>query len=57
MESEPLAFYEAVRQGYLGLAKAESNRFAILNATRSEEDIASNIQNILLERFHGFFAR
>jgi dTMP kinase len=57
MESEPLAFYEAVRAGYQRAAAAEPARFAILDATQSEESLAEEIRRILLERFHGFFAR
>jgi dTMP kinase len=57
MESEPLAFYQAVRQGYLQAAAAEATRFAILDATQPEELLATEIQTILLERFHGFFSR
>jgi dTMP kinase len=57
MESEPLAFYEAVREGYLRAARAEPQRFSILDATLSEEALAAEIRKILLERFHGFFTR
>ncbi len=57
MESEPLAFYEAVREGYLRAAAAEPDRFCILDATRTEDDLAEAIQETLLERFHGFFSR
>lgn len=57
MESEPPAFYEAVRRGYLALAAAEPARFVVLDATLPEEEIARQIREILLERFHGFFAR
>jgi dTMP kinase len=57
MESEPLAFYEAVRQGYLRAAAAETGRFAILDATQPEEQLAAAVQQTLLEKFHGFFAR
>jgi dTMP kinase len=57
MESEPLSFYQAVREGYLRAAAAEPARFAVLDATRSEEEIAAGIRGILLEKFHGFFAR
>ena len=56
MESEPLAFYEAVRDGYLRLAGTESVRFVILDATLPEEQLAESIRKILEERFHGFFA-
>ena len=57
MESEPLAFYEAVREGYLRAAAAEPSRFCVLDATRQEEQLAATVQQTLLERFHGFFAR
>ena len=57
MESEPLAFYEAVREGYLRAAQAEPARFAVLDATRTESELAGEIQGILLERFHGIFSR
>jgi dTMP kinase len=57
MESEPLAFYQAVRQGYLRAAQAEPQRFAVLEANRTEDELAGEIQRILLERFHGFFTR
>lgn len=57
MESEPLAFYEAVRQGYLRAAAAEPSRFAILDATQPEEQLAAAVRQTLLEKFHGFFAR
>jgi dTMP kinase len=56
MESEPLAFYEAVREGYLRAAAAEPSRFAVLDATRSEQQLADDIRGILLEKFHGFLA-
>lgn len=57
MESEPLAFYEAVRNGYLKLARDEPHRFAIFDASQPAESLADAIREILLNRFHGFFAR
>lgn len=57
MESEPLEFYEAVREGYLRAAQAEPERFAVLEAHRTEDELAGEIRRILLERFHGFFSR
>jgi len=57
MESEPLEFYEAVREGYLRAAQAEPERFAVLDANRTEDELAGEIQRVLLERFHGFFSR
>jgi dTMP kinase len=57
MEREPLAFYQAVRDGYLKLAASEPARFAVLDATLPEEELAECIRTILQEKFHGFFAR
>lgn len=57
MESEAPEFYEAVRRGYLTLADAEPRRFVVLDATLPEDQIAGNIREFLIERFHGFFAR
>ena len=57
MESEPLAFYEAVREGYLRLAAAEPARFVVLDATLTEEDLARQIRKTLEEKFHGFLSR
>ncbi len=57
MESEPLAFYEAVRQGYLQAAAGAPERFVVLDATLSEQELTGSICKILLERFHGFFSR
>ncbi len=57
MESEPLAFYEAVRDGYCRAAEAEPDRFAVLDATLSETELSGCIRDILLDRFHGFFSR
>lgn len=56
MESEPLAFYEAVRDGYLRLAATEPGRFVVLDATLPEEQVARRIAGTLEEKFHGFFA-
>jgi len=56
MESEPLAFYEAVRKGYLHLAATEPGRFAILDATMPEDELAALVRGTLEERFHGFLA-
>jgi dTMP kinase len=57
MESEPLAFYEAVRDGYLRLAAAEPARFVVLDATLTEEDLARQIRKTLEAKFHGFLSR
>jgi dTMP kinase len=53
MEEEPPEFYEAVRRGYLELAAAGSNRIRLLDATKPEREIASEIRETL--RFHAIF--
>lgn len=55
MEEEPLAFYEAVRQGYLALAAREPGRVCVLDASRAPEEIARAIQEDLHQRSHGLF--
>jgi len=39
LESEPLAFHERVRQEYLSLANTDPERFAIIDASLSIEQI------------------
>ncbi len=55
MEQEPLAFYEAVRQGYLEVARQEPARFCVLDATRPPGDIAGQICAELNRRSHALF--
>lgn len=57
MESEPLAFYEAVRRGYLLAAADEPARFVLLDATRSKDELAAQVRGVLHKKFHGFFTR
>jgi dTMP kinase len=57
MESEPPAFYDAVREGYRRAAAAEPGRFAVIDATRPEDELSARIADLLLERFHGILAR
>lgn len=51
MESEPLAFFEAVRQGYLDLAREEPERIAVVDASRSVEEVFSSLRQVFEERF------
>lgn len=53
MEAEALSFYEAVREGYLLLAKKEPSRFVVVDANRKEEEIAGEIWTRLEERANG----
>jgi len=51
MEQEPEAFYEAVRQGYLDLAKKESGRIVIIDAALSLDEVSQKILEAL-QRFN-----
>ncbi len=53
LEQEPAAFYEAVRAGYLALARAFPERFVVLDASASADDLEAAIWNQLTSRFHG----
>ncbi len=46
-EQEALAFHQRVRDGYLSLAKAEPERFVILDAARNIDDLHLEIQRWL----------
>ena len=50
MESQPLAFFEAVRRGYLDLAAAEPDRIAVIDAGRSVEEVTAAILGAFAER-------
>ncbi len=41
MESEPMAFYEKIREGYQLLAKEDKHRFRVLDATLPPAEIAT----------------
>jgi len=46
-ENEAIAFHERVRQGYLSLARQEPERIRIIEASRSIDEIQSEIQKIV----------
>ncbi|RJQ60315.1 MAG: dTMP kinase [Desulfobacteraceae bacterium] len=46
-ERESIGFHEAVRSGYLTLAKQEPNRFRIIDARKSEEAVKNDLLKIL----------
>ncbi|HEY5752448.1 MAG TPA: dTMP kinase [Chthoniobacterales bacterium] len=50
IESQPTAFFEAVRRGYLELAQKESQRFVIIDAAKSEDEIEAEIWATLTAR-------
>ncbi|MBX9578079.1 MAG: dTMP kinase [Chthoniobacterales bacterium] len=51
MEQEPEAFYEAVRQGYLTLAKEEKKRILVIDAAASVEEVSKKIMTQLDKYF------
>jgi len=55
MEEEPLAFYEAVRLGYLAVAQAHPTRIRVLDAAKPQEEIARAIRDELQQRSHVLF--
>jgi dTMP kinase len=54
MESEPISFYEAVRDGYLKQASRSDGRIVVIDASKSEDEIASKIREIFILRFPDF---
>jgi dTMP kinase len=46
-EREKIEFHERVRAGFLELARAEPQRFRIIDAARTVEEIAQEIKNII----------
>ena len=46
-EKEKIEFHERVRRGFLELARAEPQRFRIIDATRTVEEIAQDIKHIV----------
>lgn len=43
IESEPADFHERLREGFLELARAEPERFAVIDATQPEEQVAERV--------------
>ncbi len=46
-EKESIAFHERVREGYLTLAQNDPNRFFVINANQSEENVFEDMVKIL----------
>jgi dTMP kinase len=44
LEAEPLDFHERVRSGFLGLARAEPQRYLVLDASRPAAEVSREIQ-------------
>ena len=52
MESEPLEFFEKVRQGYLEIAKKNPHRVICLDANKRIEELKTEIINKTLEKIN-----
>ena len=52
MESQPLAFFEKVRQGYLDEADLETGRIRVVDASRSIEEVEMEITQIVEDRLN-----
>ena len=52
MESQPLEFFEKVRQGYLHLAVEQPGRRAVLDAAQTPEAIEAQIWKLVEDRCH-----
>jgi dTMP kinase len=55
MEQEGVQFYEAVRRGYLELARAHPERFLLIDASGTEEEVEILLREQLQEHCHGLF--
>ncbi len=55
MEQEGAKFYEAVRRGYLELAREHPDRFLLIDASGTEEEVEVLLREKLEEHFHGLF--
>ena len=51
MEQQPAEFYERVREAYRELAKRESNRVVLIDASRNADTIENEIWETLCSRF------
>ena len=49
-EAEDLRFHRRVREGYLTLAKAEANRYAIVDANGTEDEVFARTKSVLEQR-------
>ncbi|MEM8949738.1 MAG: dTMP kinase [Pseudomonadota bacterium] len=50
-EKKVTDFHEAVRAGFLDLARGEPKRFSIIDAALSEDEVAAAIEDIVTSRF------
>jgi len=54
MEDQPADFFERVRRGYLDLAKVETERMVVIDASKSIAEVHAVIQNTLKDKYDEF---
>ena len=52
IESQPLAFFQKVRQGYLDLAASAPDRIHVLDATLTQDTLHQHIWSLVAPRIH-----
>jgi len=52
-EREDIAYHERVRAGYLAIARAEPERFVIIDAMRPREEVFADVRSVSLKRLEG----
>lgn len=52
MDDYALQFHERVRKGYLEMASAEPERFAVIHADRSKEEIHDEIVSVIMRKLN-----
>lgn len=51
LESEKITFYERVREGYLRLARGEPNRFVVIDASQTLDQVKADIGETMQQLF------
>ncbi len=54
MEDQPADFFERVRRGYLDLAKVETERMVVIDASKSIEEVHADIRIALKNKYDEF---
>ena len=50
MESNPMEFFERVRKGYLSLAAEDPERFAVIDASLTIDEVTAEVESVFNER-------
>jgi len=49
LESQPRAFHNRVRRGFLAIARREPQRVKVIDASRSAEEVFEDVKSYLLQ--------